>query len=250
MPRQSPKASILAPGAAAICGEAGAEADWAYQGDGGPPWGSLNPAFAACDLGKAQSPIDLKEAETRALSAIQFHYARGAAVAVNTGHSIQVNLAPGSGVVLDGVRYELSQFHFHHGSEHTVEGRRFAMEMHLVHQAEDGSLAVVGVLLNEGESNSALAPVWERMPAQPSLQAEIPGGIDPSTLLPEQRSSWRYDGSLTTPPCTEGVRWIMMTDTIPVSAGQAAAYGALHPDTYRDTQPLNGRVVLRDTDNE
>ena len=164
---------------------------------------------------------------------------------VNNGHTIQVNVDRGSGIVLDGTRYELLQFHFHHGSEHTVGGVRLPMELHLVHRSERGALAVVGVLLEEGAANATLTPIWERFPRRANWAAALPEAFEVAALLPAPRSAWRYRGSLTTPPCTEGVSWIVMTESVTLSAAQIAAFGAIHPRNFRPVQPLNRRTLGR-----
>ena len=220
---------------------------WSYEGDKGPTrWGSLHPAFSDCAKGAEQSPIDLVGAKAQRQRPIEFDYAPTPIVLLNNGHAIQVNYAPGSGMTLDGVRYELLQFHFHHGSEHTVAGVRLPMELHLVHRSNKGALAVVGVLLKEWEENHVLAPIWRHMPARPAPATVAPASIDATALLPEERTAWRYRGSLTTPPCTEGVSWVVMTEPVAVSAEQIARYGAIFPNSHRPTQPLNRRSLSRD----
>ena len=217
---------------------------WSYEGDKGPAqWGSLDPAFSDCAKGLEQSPIDLVDAETRQQGRIEFDYAPSPITLLNNGHAIQVNYAPGSGMILDGVRYELLQFHFHHGSEHTVAGVRLPMELHLVHRSDEGALAVVGVFLEEGRENLVLAPLWRRLPARPAPARAIPASIDAIELLPERRTAWRYRGSLTTPPCSQGVSWVVMTEPVAVSAAQIARYGDILRNSYRPTQPLNGRSL-------
>ncbi len=224
-------------------------AHWSYHGDTGPAhWGTLDPAYAACIEGAAQSPIDLADAEPRELASIDIAYARGPISIVNNGHTVQALVAPGSGITLAGKAYELKQFHFHHGSEHTVAGRRLPMEMHLVHEDPDGALAVIGVFLVEGDANAALAPVWRHIPTDRGPPTAIPDTVDLAALLPGQRTSWRYTGSLTTPPCTEGVEWLVMTEPVSMSADQIAAYAALFPNSYRPVQPLGDRSLAWDAD--
>lgn len=218
--------------------------DWGYGADNGPEvWGRLDPAYAACSLGGEQSPIDLSGARPAALDPVEFDYRRARATIENTGHGIQVNPVPGSGIALDGVRYELQQFHFHHRSEHTVEGEGLAVEMHLVHADASGSLAVVGVLYEEGDANDALAPVWARFPPEPSPPRPMPEELDLAALLPDRRTMWRYRGSLTTPPCTEGVAWVILGETMTLSAGQIEAFAAIYPNNRRPVQPLGQRVL-------
>ena len=233
---------------------------WSYEGDRGPAnWGSLDDAFCVCSQGVEQSPIELAEAAPVGdYPAVEFDYGRRAGTVVNTGRTIQVNVDRGSGITVGGTRYELLQFHFHHGSEHTVGGVRFPMEMHLfhqvdqvdqvhqVHRSDDGGLAVVGVLLRAGAANEVLAPIWTRLPLQTGAAAALPDAVPMAELLPERRTAWRYRGSLTTPPCTEGVSWIVMTEPVTLSAAQIAAFGALYPRNFRPVQPLAGRKLGRD----
>ena len=223
------------------------EVHWGYEGPGSPEhWGSLNPAFAACASGTEQSPVDLTGATVSDLSSLAFDYAPSPISIVNNGHTIQVDYAPGSGLVLDGVRYELLQFHLHHGSEHTVDGARFPLELHLVHRNTSGALAVVGVLFEAGSANETLTPLWSQLPAEAGPATSVAGEVDAAALLPERRTTWRYPGSLTTPPCTEGVSWIVMTEPVALSAEQIEAFGAIFPNNARPVQPLNERAVRRD----
>ena len=229
-----------------LWGDSTADALWGYEGDHGPArWGSLDEAFSACAEGTEQSPIDLAGAAAGDYPAVKFHYGPRMSTVVNNGHTIQVNVDRGSGIVLDGIRFELLQFHFHHGSEHTVGGVQLPMEMHLVHRSDPGALAVVGVLLKEGAANATLAPIWERFPRQANWAAALPEAVDAAALLPGPRRAWRYRGSLTTPPCTEGVSWIVMTEPVPLSAAQVAAFGAIFPRNFRPVQPLNRRTLGR-----
>ncbi|MBF2759803.1 MAG: carbonic anhydrase family protein [Ectothiorhodospiraceae bacterium AqS1] len=229
---------------------------WGYEGAIGPScWGGLSPEFSLCDCGKEQSPIDLVrlDADAVALEAIEFDYRAvpaGIGDVIDTGAALQLNCPSGGGIGVDGLRYDLVQLHFHHGSEHLIEGRRLAMELHLVHRSKDGDICVVGVLLEEGAHNPALDPLWRHLPQGPKSGA-IAGDdslatVDPASLLPLRRSAWRYSGSLTTPPCSEGVKWLVMTEPVSLSAAQIAAYGAVYPDSHRPVQPLGERVLLCD----
>lgn len=245
---RAPATLPLALCTAMLSGAAAVDAvPWSYEGDKGPArWGSLHPAFSDCAKGLEQSPIDLVDAETREQGPIEFDYAPSPVTLLNNGHAIQVDYAPGSGMTLDGVRYELLQFHFHHGSEHTVAGVRLPMELHLVHRSAESALAVVGLFLEEGRENHVLAPIWRHLPVKPAPAMTVPASVDAAALLPEKRTAWRYRGSLTTPPCSQGVSWVVMTEPVAMSAKQIARYGDLFPDSYRPTQPLNGRPLTRD----
>ena len=220
--------------------------EWGYEPHNGPAvWGRLDPAYETCSLGGEQSPIDLSRARGGQVEPIEFAYRSSRSTVENTGHSIQVNPEPGNGIVVGGVRFELEQFHFHHGAEHTIEGVRLPLEMHFVHRSEGGSLVVVGVLFREGPPNRALAPVWSSLPAAAEPPRAAPDAVDLPALLPEPRTSWRYRGSLTTPPCTEGVAWIVLTEPLTLSAAQIEAFAAIFPNNYRPVQPLGERVLLR-----
>ncbi len=221
---------------------------FAYEGETGPDqWGELSPAYAGCATGRSQSPVDLTDAGTAEPVPIDFDYSPTALSVVSNGHTVQVPYDGGSALVVDGARYELIQFHFHTGSEHTVDGRQLPMELHLVHADGDGHLAVVGVLAEIGDEHPALAPVVAAIPPEASSDPVTVTGatLDARDLLPEDRSYYRYSGSLTTPPCTEGVEWRVFTDPIEVSPDQLAALtGAIHANA-RPVQPLGDRELVR-----
>ena len=220
---------------------------WGYEPHNGPEvWGALEAAFIACASGEEQSPIDLTSGQVADLAPVEFDYGRTRIAIENNGHTVQVNPDPGSGIVLSGVRSSLLQFHFHHPSEHTFEGSQLALEMHLVHRSGSGSLTVVGVMFKEGPANEALAPVWEHLPPEPMPSRLVPGELDLASLLPAVRTTWRYRGSLTTPPCTEGVDWIVLTQPLTMSKAQISAFAAIHPHNFRPVQPLGDRVLLRE----
>jgi carbonic anhydrase len=217
---------------------------WQYGGATGPAhWGDLEGDFAACKTGKEQSPIDIHGAVKAALPAIGFHYAAGPAEVVNNGHTIQVDLANGGTVDLASGAYKLLQFHFHTPSEEKIDGHPYAMVAHLVHRNDAGQLAVVAVLFKEGKANPVLAKVFGAMPGKEGGKAELAGGIDAAALLPTKREYYAYAGSLTTPPCTEGVRWQVLKQPAELSREQLAAFRKLYPMTARPTQKLNGRKV-------
>ena len=240
-------AGAASAGALLIGTGAHAQTHWGYEGAHGPEhWGSLDPGFAVCSDGREQSPIDLTGAEPAALSEIGFDYARSPISILNNGHTIQVDYQAGSGIVLDGTRYGLVQFHFHHRSEHTVDGADFPLELHLVHADVGGALAVVGVFLEEGAANEALAPVFNQMPGEAGPASVVEGTVDANALLPGRRTTWRYAGSLTTPPCSEGVSWLVMTEPVTASKEQIEAFRGLFPVNNRPVQPLNGRRLVTD----
>lgn len=224
-------------------------AHWTYEGEEGPEyWGELDPNYATCSGGTEQSPIDVVGAEGSDLADIDFTYGSVSPLhIVNNGHTIQVNVPEGNSIVLDGTTYDLLQFHFHTPSEHAIDGQTEAMELHLVHKAEDGTLAVVGVLLREGAEHAGLKPVFEAMPVMAGPEQEVTGTVDLAALLPETRTTFRYMGSLTTPPCSEGVHWNLFNEPAEVSAAQVEAFRKIFELDARPVQPLNDRTVEEDT---
>jgi carbonic anhydrase len=163
----------------------------------------------------------------------------------NNGHTIMASYPPGRSIAVDGETYELLQFHLHAPSEHTVDGVPAAAELHLVHQADDETLAVVAVLIEEGAAEPDVASMMEQVPAVEGEEVD-PGAVDPLALLPDTRSTWRYDGSLTTPPCSEGVKWMVMAEPVTWSADQIAAFTELYDGSARPVQPLNDREPVLD----
>jgi carbonic anhydrase len=219
---------------------------WGYTGAADPDhWGALDKAFAACQQGHHQSPIDIRAAKPADLPPIQFAYRATPLHIVNNGHTIQVNYAPGSFITVGATRYELKQFHFHHPSEERIDGRGFAMVAHLVHAAADGHLAVVAVLLDPGNANALIARLWQHLPSSEGPEQQFEEVlVDVSGLLPPERGYYTYSGSLTTPPCTEDVTWFVLRSPASISQRQADAFAMLYPADARPTQPLNGRDVL------
>ena len=237
------------PFAASLGDEHGAP-HWGYGPHNGPErWSKLSPDYATCSIGKAQTPVDLvptaRAAAPADAAAPVLELGRGerALTVLDNGHTIQVADAGGSKLTLDGVRYELAQFHFHDPSEHTIGGRSYPMEMHLVHKSADGRLAVVGVLIEQGPENAALAPLFRALPAKAGDQTELKVALDLSQALPRERRALRYVGSLTTPPCSEGVQWVVLEQPITLSREQIASFTAIIGDDHRPVQPLNDRVV-------
>jgi carbonic anhydrase len=221
------------------------DAHWAYSGAGGPnEWVALAPSYSACG-GKNQSPINLTGFIRANLKPIQFSYRAGGDEVVNTGHTVQVNFAKGSGIILDGVQFELKQFHFHAPSENHIEGKAYPMEAHLVHADKDGNLAVVAIMIQQGKQNAAIDNIWSSMPAEEGEKSAPELPFSAAALLPKTRNYYRFNGSLTTPPCTEGVRWVVMKQPISASAGQVAAFSnAMHHPNSRPMQAINAREVL------
>ncbi len=223
------------------------EIAWGYKGNTGPGyWFELAPDFALCGEGKAQSPIDIRDAVETDLVDIDFHYGEAASAIVNNGHTIQVDVAAGSAIVYNGIGYDLLQFHFHAPSEHTIAGEAAPMEVHFVHSdPNSGALAVVGVLLTAGEAdNEAYAPVLDAMPAEVGEPQALSSPLALDALLPEAKGYYAYQGSLTTPPCSEVVRWLLLDTPVALSVEQIAAYTSLYDSNARPVQPLGKRDLL------
>jgi carbonic anhydrase len=222
----------------------GHDAHWSYEGVGAPEaWAKLKPEFTQCAVGKRQSPIDIRDGIRVALDPVQFDYKPSAFRVVDNGHTVQVNVAPGNAIEVMGRRYELVQFHFHRPSEERIGGRAFDMVAHLVHKDADGRLAVVAVLLDKGSAQPVVQQVWNNLPLEKGDEVAARAPIDLNQLLPEQRGYFTYMGSLTTPPCSEGVLWMVMKQPVPVSDYQIAVFSRLYPMNARPVQPANGRLI-------
>ena len=218
---------------------------WSYEGAAGPAqWGSMGEANLACSAGSQQSPVDITAPVSAQIPTLSADWKKGGGKMVNNGHTIQVNYDDGDTLFLGETAYELVQYHFHHPSEHLLSGRRFPMEMHMVHRSAAGELAGVGVLIQEGGHNRAFEPVWSNLPRTRGVETHYEHvKVDVDALLPAVRTSYRYDGSLTTPPCTEGVKWIVLTMPIELDALQIRTFTDVMHDNSRPVQPLNGRTV-------
>ncbi len=220
---------------------------WSYEGEAGPDhWGALESEFGTCGLGHTQSPIDIRDVEAKPsdLPPIEFHYQPTPLTVIDNGHTIQATYAPGSYITVAGKRYDLLQFHFHKPSEEAVNGKRFAMVAHLVHKDADGKLAVVGVLLAEGTDNPVIESVWKAVPHEQGKAVTSEGvQIDATQLLPADRGYYTFAGSLTTPPCTEGVTWLVLKTPSTVSADEVATFGGHYSMNARPLQPSNDREI-------
>jgi len=227
-------------------------AHWSYDGPTGPSaWGSLSHEFEACTGGHQQSPVDLRAAVPAHLSPITTTYQAQPLTVVNNGHTLQVNLAPGNFIVFEGERYNLLQYHFHTPSEHTIAGQPAPMEVHLVHKNQNtGALVVLGVMLVPGEANPVLEAVLTSAPAEAGPPREVSDvKLDPARLLPASRDYFRYEGSLTTPPCSEVVHWVVFKQPVTVSAAQIDAFAKRFPHNARPVQPANRRFLLESEKN-
>lgn len=233
----------LAPAASASAQPA---CPFGYEGRIGPDhwWEICQPKNLTCLSGQRQSPIDLPVAPVTRLQELEFHYEETPLEVENTGTTIEVPVEHGSFLTIGKETYELFQFHFHTPSEHRRQGEEFPMELHFVHRNALGELAVVGVFLQEGAGNRVIQEIWDHAPTSHGTRKVRGATINPEDLLPESREYYRYAGSLTTPPCSEGVRWHVLHEPVELSAAQVDQFRAIFPLNARPLQPLNGRTVL------
>jgi carbonic anhydrase len=219
---------------------------WDYGDAHGPShWGDLNPEFATCKNGHHQSPVDIRNPKQAALPEIQFEYKPSPLHIIDNGHTIMVNYSAGSFISVGGKKYALKQFHFHRPSEEKINGKGFDMTVHLVHADEDGNLAVVAVLLQQGEDNPLVHELWNDLPKEKDKEEFLDNvQINLSQILPPNRGYYTFSGSLTTPPCSEDVTWFVLKDPVTISAEEIERFSQLYRDDARPTQPLYDRVVL------
>ncbi|HTY98365.1 MAG TPA: carbonic anhydrase family protein, partial [Rhodocyclaceae bacterium] len=220
-------------------------AHWSYEGEGAPAnWGKLRSDYATCASGKRQSPIDIRDGIRVDLEPATFDYHPSLVRITDNGHTVQVAVGEGSSMTLTGKTYRLVQFHFHRPAEERVNGKLYDMVIHLVHQDDEGRLAVVAVLLEKGAENPVIQALWNNMPLEVDQPVEPPGlRVNPLDLLPAQQAYYTYMGSLTTPPCTEGVLWLVMKQPMPVSAEQIAIFSRLYKNNARPIQSANNRLI-------
>ncbi len=217
---------------------------WSYAGAGAPEnWGGLKPEFAKCASGKRQSPIDIRGGIAVDLEPIKFDYRPSGFRVVDNGHTVQVDVGTGNSIEVMGRRYDLLQFHFHRPSEERIDGRQFDMVAHLVHRDTDGRLAVVAVLLDRGSAHPIVQSVWNNLPLEKGEALAAGTLIDVSALLPKDRRYYTFMGSLTTPPCTEGVLWMVLMQPVPLSAEQIGVFARLYPMNARPVQAAAGRLI-------
>lgn len=230
---------------------------WSYEGETGPDhWGHLSNDWSECGQGQSQSPVDIDQTvqaevghlgSTYQPASLKIIHHEHMADGINNGHTIQINYTEGDVLTLGVDTFQLVQYHFHSPSEHTVRGRHYAMEMHMVHKSADHRLAVVGVLIEEGLHNSAFDPIWSNLPEGKGSEVHLEAvQVDVNELLPANTASYRYEGSLTTPPCSEGVQWVVMATPIQLSSAQIEAFRRLVHGNNRPVQPLNGRQIATD----
>jgi len=221
-------------------------AHWGYEGHhGAAHWAEMDESFKTCKLGKLQSPINIETRKVAKadLKPIGFAYAAGAAEVVNNGHTIQVNLPAAGSANIDGVDYKLLQFHFHTPSEEKIDGKNYPLVAHLVHKSAEGKLAVVAVLFKQGKENATLKAVFDQLPAKEGETKALDATLDPAAMLPADQTYYAFMGSLTTPPCSEDVRWHVLKAPAELSTAQIGAFKKLYKMNARPVNPLNGREV-------
>ena len=236
--------SAGAPQEQAAHAAAGHAPHWDYKGDAGPEsWGRLKAEFSQCSVGTRQSPIDIRDGIKVQLDSVQFDYKPSGFRVVDNGHTVQVNVAGGNSIEVIGRRYDLVQFHFHRPSEERINGRQFDMVAHLVHKDPEGRLAVVAVLLDRGSAHPVVQTIWNNLPLEKGEEVAARPMLDVAALLPTDRSYFTYMGSLTTPPCSEGVLWMVMKNPVPISTDQIAVFSRLYPMNARPIQSVSGRLI-------
>jgi len=227
-----------------------ATVEWSYEGNTGPEfWGYLSPDFATCKDGNSQSPIDIVNAVDGSLAKLKFDYEPTPLDILNNGHTLEVEYEAGSSIDIGGNNYRLLQFHFHTPSEHNKASNVYPMEAHFVHVSTSGELAVVGVFIKEGSYNKELASILDNAPASKGTVAVHGEEINALDLLPKDTSEYyHYTGSLTTPPCSEGVKWYVTDEKIEASSEQITQFQGFFEMNARPVQPLNGRVITERDD--
>lgn len=222
---------------------------WSYEGATGPEsWGKLSQEFETCSKGKEQSPIDIAGAKPTSLENIKVNYKPSPLKIKNNGHTIQVDYAPGSSIDVGGTKFNLVQFHFHTPSEESIDGKRSPMVTHFVHKTDDGKLGVIGLLMNEGAESGPMKAVFDNMPKEAGEKTVEGVTINAADMLPKDLAYYNFAGSLTTPPCSEGVNWMVLAKPAEVSAAQVKAFKSIFSMNARPIQPVNGRVVKLDND--
>ena len=224
----------------------GSDAHWDYTGPAGPQtWGGLKPEFSLCGNGQRQSPIDIRGGLSVDLEPVRFDYQSSRFSVIDNGHTVQANLAPGNAIEIGGNRFELQQFHFHRPSEERIDGRQFEMSVHLVHKDPQGKLAVVTLLLEKGPAQPAVQKVWNNLPLEKNQDVPARVALDLNEILPADQRYFTYMGSLTTPPCTEGVQWVVMRQPVTVAPEQIDLFARIYPMNARPVQQAAGRRIMQ-----
>jgi carbonic anhydrase len=242
----SARTSAKGAGPGTVHGVHGAHGPWSYQGAAGPAaWGGIKPEYSLCGNGQRQSPIDIRGGLAVDLEPVKFNYQASRFGVVDNGHTVQVNLASGNTIEVGGKRFELQQFHFHRPSEERIDGRQFEMSLHLVHKDEQGRLAVVALLFDKGPAHAELQKVWAHIPLErgDEMAARVP--LELSALLPADKRYYTYMGSLTTPPCSEGVQWIVMRQPVTLTPEQIEIFARIYPMNARPVQAAAGRRIMQ-----
>ena len=217
---------------------------WSYEGDSGPAnWGKINPDWAKCSSGNRQSPIDIRDGMKVELEQITFDYKPSSFNVTDNGHTVQVMVSGGNFITVNNRMYELIQFHFHRPSEERINGRGYEMVVHMVHKDGEGHLAVLALLLERGKAQPVIQTVWNNLPLEKYDTLAPSIVLDPMDLIPARRDYFTFMGSLTTPPCTEGVLWLVMKEPLQASPAQMALFSRLYPLNARPIQPGSGRIV-------
>jgi carbonic anhydrase len=244
-PKPAPKPAPAAKPAAAEPEKSGAH--WGYAGEDGPEhWGDLDPGYGVCKTGASQSPINIPAAKLRIkdLESFHFYYKPMPLDVTDTGHSIQVNFEPGCVAKIDNTSYGLVQIHFHRPSEEQINGKSFPMVAHMVHKSPEGKLAVIAVLLTIGKANPVVDAVLANLPKEAGGETKAQKTlVDPMALMPPVRNYYTYQGSLTTPPCTEGVTWFVLKSPATISAAQEQALAKRYAHNARPIQPAHDRKI-------
>ena len=235
---------VLASAARAADHGVGQAAHWSYSGENGPQnWARLKPEFAKCGEGARQSPINIRGGIKVDLEPIAFDYRPSTFTVIDNGHTVQVNVESGNVMSVMGRRFELLQFHFHRPAEERVDGKVYEMVAHLVHKDQDGRLGVIAVLMDRGKANPQIQTVWNSLPLERGEEIGGIARIDLAALLPANRTYYTYMGSLTTPPCTEDVLWMVLKEPSEVSADQIAIFSRLYSNNARPLQSMSGRLI-------
>jgi carbonic anhydrase len=217
---------------------------WSYEGENGPAnWGKINAAWSKCATGDRQSPIDIRNGMKVELEQINFDYRPAGFNVIDNGHTIQVTVGGGNYITVMNRQYELVQFHFHRPSEERINGKGFEMVVHMVHKDADGKLAVVAVLVERGKPQPLIQTVWNNLPLEKNDTVTPTIVIDINDLLPQRRDYFTFMGSLTTPPCSEGVLWLVLKEPVQASPAQLALFSRLYPMNARPVQSGSGRVI-------
>jgi carbonic anhydrase len=242
--RKAAVPAVVPLGASATLARASVPHAWSYEGENGPAnWARLHPDWAACGSGARQSPIDIRDGMKLDLDPIVFDYQSSSFTVVDNGHTIEVALGRGSSITVMNRRYELQQFHFHRPSEERINGKSFEMVIHLVHRDDEGRQAIVALLLERGIAQKTVQTVWNNLPLEKNEIVKPSSALDASDLLPLQRGYYTYMGSISTPPCSEGVLWMVMKQPVQLAPAQMALFSRLYPYNARPVQPSSGRII-------